>query len=160
MISRGGSSSNGGGVQSIPPASRNLVQSLKEIVNCPESEIYAMLQECNMDPNEAVNRLLSQDPFHEVKSKREKKKENKDTTEPRSRGASNTLNCVGRSETDRYAGRGGSTQFSSSESGALYSKPAYKKENGTNNCISPLSVAFGMAGNNMNRLPPVQRLVF
>ncbi|KAI9083209.1 hypothetical protein K1719_034741 [Acacia pycnantha] len=53
-----------------------MVQSLKEIVsNFPEHEIYAMLKECDMDPNEAVSRLLSQDPFHEVKSKREKKKE-------------------------------------------------------------------------------------
>lgn len=51
----------GAGVQlSIPPASRKMVQGLKEIVNCPEPEIYAMLKECNMDPNEAVNRLLSQ----------------------------------------------------------------------------------------------------
>ncbi|RWV93051.1 hypothetical protein BHE74_00056119 [Ensete ventricosum] len=40
--------------------SRKLVQSLKEIVNCAEAEIYAMLRECNMDPNEAVHRLLSQ----------------------------------------------------------------------------------------------------
>ncbi|KAG5540832.1 hypothetical protein RHGRI_020912 [Rhododendron griersonianum] len=37
-----------------------MVQSLKEIVNCPESEIYAMLKECNIDPNVAVNRLLSE----------------------------------------------------------------------------------------------------
>lgn len=52
---------NGGvGVQSIPAGSRKMVQSLKEIVNCPEPEIYAMLKECNMDPNEAVNRLLTQ----------------------------------------------------------------------------------------------------
>ena len=52
----GGSSTNG----SIPAASKKMVQSLKEIVNCPEAEIYAMLKECNMDPNEAVSRLLSQ----------------------------------------------------------------------------------------------------
>lgn len=55
------SRNNGGvGVQSIPAGSRKMVQSLKEIVNCPEPEIYAMLKECNMDPNEAVNRLLTQ----------------------------------------------------------------------------------------------------
>lgn len=44
----------------IPSGSRKLVHSLKEIVNCSEAEIYAMLCECNMDPDEAVNRLLSQ----------------------------------------------------------------------------------------------------
>ncbi|CAL5412452.1 unnamed protein product [Camellia sinensis] len=193
MSIRGGSSSNGGGgggLQSIPAASRKMVQSLKEIVNCPESEIYAMLKECNMDPNETVNRLLSQEvtigsivktcpnnlevmgsslgtttlcimpnvgyPFHEVKSKREKKKENKDTTESRPRGVSNTSNRGGRGGTDRYVGHGGSTQFSSYESGALYGKPAYKKENGINNNISPSSAASGMEGNNTSRRPPVQ----
>ncbi|XAR59303.1 hypothetical protein NMG60_11015083 [Bertholletia excelsa] len=155
MSSRGGSSSssNGGGVQSIPAASRRMVQSLKEIVNFPELEIYAMLKECNMDPNEAVNRLLSQDPFHEVKSKREKKKEIKDTFETRSRGASNISNRGGRGS-DHYIGRGGSNQFNSSEAGP-YGKPAYKKENGPNN-IGPLHLASGMPGNNMNRQPSVQ----
>ncbi|THG09652.1 hypothetical protein TEA_014596 [Camellia sinensis var. sinensis] len=39
------SSNNGGGLQSIPTASRKMVQSLKKIVNCPELEIYAMLKE-------------------------------------------------------------------------------------------------------------------
>jgi hypothetical protein len=108
-----------------------MVQSLKEIVNCPESEIYVALKDCNMDPNEAVNRLLSQDPFHEVKSKREKKKENKDTTESRPRGASSTSTRGAR--TGSYGGRGGSTQFSSTgDYGNLHGKPAQKKENGTN----------------------------
>lgn len=48
------------GIHDIPSGSRRIVQSLKEIVNAPEAEIYAMLKECNMDPNETVNRLLSQ----------------------------------------------------------------------------------------------------
>ncbi|XP_057466004.1 uncharacterized protein LOC130755592 isoform X2 [Actinidia eriantha] len=153
MTSRGGSSSNNGvGAQSIPGAARKMVQSLKEIVNCPETEIYAMLKDCNMDPNETVNRLISQDPFHEVKSKRDKKKENKDTTESRPRGISNTSSRGGRG--DRYAGRGGSTSFNSSEFGGLQGKPAYKKDNGTNNYTSPSFVAAGMARNNMNRQPP------
>ncbi|CAH8377779.1 unnamed protein product [Eruca vesicaria subsp. sativa] len=63
------------GTSDTPSWSRKMVQSLKEIVTCPDAEIYAVLKDCNMDPNEAVNRLLSQDPFHEVKSKKEKKKE-------------------------------------------------------------------------------------
>lgn len=61
--SRGSGAGNGGGVQPVPPGSRKIVQSLKEIVNCPEAEIYATLKDCNMDPNEAVNRLLSQGLF-------------------------------------------------------------------------------------------------
>lgn len=55
-----GAAGNGGGLQSIPAASRKIVLSLKEIVNCTEAEIYAALKECNMDPDEAVHRLLSQ----------------------------------------------------------------------------------------------------
>ncbi|XP_052179470.1 uncharacterized protein LOC127792879 isoform X2 [Diospyros lotus] len=151
MSSRGGN--NGGALQSIPPSSRKMVQSLKEIVNCPEPEIYAMLKDCNMDPNEAVNRLLLQDPFHEVKSKREKRKETKDTTESRSRGVSGTSSRGSRGGTDRYVGRGGSTYFSSSETGAIHGKPAYKKENGANNYSSPSFPPSEVAGNNMNRRP-------
>lgn len=63
MSNRGGSSSSNGrgnGAAMIPAASKKMVQNLKEIVNCPEHEIYAMLKECNMDPNDTVNRLLSQ----------------------------------------------------------------------------------------------------
>ncbi|KAL3522638.1 hypothetical protein ACH5RR_015472 [Cinchona calisaya] len=143
----------GVGLQSIPSGSRKIVQSLKEIVNCPEPEIYAMLKECNMDPNEAVNRLLSQGTFHEVKSKREKKKEGKDTSESRPRGTSGTSNR-GRSGADRYAGRGGITHYNSTESGALHGRPAHKKENGSNAYASSLSSTSGMVGNNANRWPP------
>ena len=51
------------------------------------------------------------------------------------------------------------TEFLISEFGGLQGKPAYKKDNGTNNYTSPSSVAAGMAGNNMNRQPPGNRLV-
>ncbi|OIW19277.1 hypothetical protein TanjilG_20402 [Lupinus angustifolius] len=73
----GGGGSGGGGSGAIPASSRKMVQSLKEIVkDMNDLEIYATLKDCNMDPDEAVNRLLSQDPFHEVKkTKRDKKKD-------------------------------------------------------------------------------------
>ncbi|KAJ0637765.1 putative GBF-interacting protein [Helianthus annuus] len=60
MASRsGGVATNGG---AIPSASRKMVQSLKEIVKgVSDAEIYVALKECNMDPNEAVNCLLTQD---------------------------------------------------------------------------------------------------
>ncbi|XP_042007325.1 uncharacterized protein LOC121755942 isoform X2 [Salvia splendens] len=132
-----GAAGNGGGLQSIPAASRKIVQSLKEIVNCTEAEIYAALKECNMDPDDAVSRLLSQDPFHEVKSKREKKKEGKDTTEARSRGANNNTGRSGKTGADRY--RGGSTPYYSSESVTLVGKTTYKKEDGSVSSISATS---------------------
>ncbi|KAF8100996.1 hypothetical protein N665_0212s0037 [Sinapis alba] len=119
------------GISDIPSGSRKMVQSLKEIVNCPEAEIYAVLKDCNMDPNEAVNRLLSQDPFHEVKSKKEKKKEIRDIMDSRPRGYSNNYNRGTRGGSDRYAagpGRSGATSFSSSESGRFQGKTTNKRE--------------------------------
>ncbi|XP_062095388.1 uncharacterized protein LOC133801231 isoform X2 [Humulus lupulus] len=156
MSGKGGSNGKGStGISSIPPASRKIVQSLKEIVNnCTEQEIYAMLKDCNMDPNEAVNRLLAQDPFHEVKSKREKKKENKDTTDLRPRGTSSSSNRGGKGGGDRYSGRGGSSQFSSNDSGAYHGKSAYKKENGSHGYLGSSSSAPGLTGNNTSRRPP------
>ncbi|KAK8477711.1 hypothetical protein V6N12_063944, partial [Hibiscus sabdariffa] len=164
MSGKGGGGGSGGGnnglgkgntntgLSGIPPASRKMVQSLKEIVNCPESEIYATLKECNMDPNEAVNRLLSQDTFHEVKSKRDKKKESKDTVDSRPRGASNPGSRGGRSGSDRYIGRGGS--YNSNESGRSHGKPAQKRENGTHAIAASSSSASSIQGNNINCRPP------
>ncbi|KAH0886780.1 hypothetical protein HID58_062876 [Brassica napus] len=112
----GGGKKSYNGVSDIPSGSRKMVQSLKEIVNCPEAEIYAVLKDCNMDPNEAVNRLLSQDPFHEVKSKKDKKKEVRDIQDSRPRGYSNNYNRGTRGGSDRYAGprRTGASSFNSS----------------------------------------------
>ncbi|KAF9688230.1 hypothetical protein SADUNF_Sadunf02G0175600 [Salix dunnii] len=68
---------SGGGVRvSIPGNVRKTIQNIKEIAgNHSDEEIYAMLKECSMDPNETAQKLLSQDPFHEVKRKRDRKKE-------------------------------------------------------------------------------------
>ncbi|KAG5228994.1 hydroxyproline-rich glycoprotein [Salix suchowensis] len=56
---------------------RKTIQSIKEIVgNFSDADIYMVLKETNMDPNETAQKLLNQDPFHEVKRKRDKKKEN------------------------------------------------------------------------------------
>lgn len=51
-----------GGASQIPAAAKKIVQNLKETLNknCTDSEIYAVLVECNMDPNDAFQRLLSQ----------------------------------------------------------------------------------------------------
>nr|XP_011467310.1 PREDICTED: endochitinase A isoform X3 [Fragaria vesca subsp. vesca] len=80
--------SSGGGFRvSIPTSVRKTIQDIKEITgNHSEEEIYAMLKECNMDPNETAQKLLLQDPFHEVKRKRDKRKENlsnRESSEPR-----------------------------------------------------------------------------
>lgn len=65
-----------GGTQILSAGVRKTIQSIKEIVgNHSDAEIYVTLKETNMDPNETAQKLLNQDPFHEVKRKRDKKKE-------------------------------------------------------------------------------------
>ncbi|KAJ3673068.1 hypothetical protein LUZ60_006442 [Juncus effusus] len=72
-----GSSSDGGMSHGV----RSTIRSIKEIVgDHSESDIYAVLKETNMDPNETTQRLLDQDPFHEVRRRRDRKKENVNVT--------------------------------------------------------------------------------
>ncbi|KAJ0987330.1 hypothetical protein J5N97_005686 [Dioscorea zingiberensis] len=55
---------------------RSTIQTIREIVrDHSEADIYAALRESNMDPNETAQKLLNQDPFHEVRRKRDKKRE-------------------------------------------------------------------------------------
>ncbi|RZC49407.1 hypothetical protein C5167_017830 [Papaver somniferum] len=56
---------------------KKTIESIKEIVgNHSDADIYSMLKETNMDPNETAQKLLYQDPFHVVTRRRDKKKEN------------------------------------------------------------------------------------
>ncbi|KAK3405141.1 GBF-interacting protein 1 isoform X2 [Eucalyptus grandis] len=80
------SSSGGSKVPVIPSGVRQTIQDIKEITgNHSEEEIYAMLRECSMDPNETAQKLLFQDTFHEVKRKRDRRKEssNRESSESR-----------------------------------------------------------------------------
>ncbi|AQL01226.1 uncharacterized protein LOC100501220 [Zea mays] len=57
-------------------AIQSTIQSIKEVVvGHSDADILDTLRESNMDPNETAQKLLNQDPFHEVKRKRDKKKE-------------------------------------------------------------------------------------
>ncbi|KAG0559018.1 hypothetical protein M758_10G069800 [Ceratodon purpureus] len=95
-VGRGG----GGAAVDIPASTKKVVQDLKEVVGNSEEEIYAMLKECNMDPNETAQRLLNQgDPFHEVKRKRDKKKD--------SGGSKEGADVRGRPGSGGNYGRGG-----------------------------------------------------
>ncbi|GMY09621.1 GBF-interacting protein 1 isoform X2 [Fagus crenata] len=73
--------SGSGSRVSIPSNMKKTIQNIKEITgNHTEDEIYAMLKECSMDPNETAQKLLLQDTFHEVK-KRDRRKENQNNKE-------------------------------------------------------------------------------
>lgn len=104
----------------IPASERRLVSSLKEIVSNSEEEIYAMLRECNRDPNETAQRLLSEGKFHVVKRRRDKKKENASNKEltdssprPSHLGSSNRSGKTS-GTSDRGIGRGNSLARSDS----------------------------------------------
>lgn len=51
----------GSGRVSIPIDIKKMIDDIKEITVYPtEDEIYAMLKECSMDPNETIQKLLLQ----------------------------------------------------------------------------------------------------
>ena len=50
-------------VSTILSGDLKLISSLKEVVPHTEEEIYAMLKECNKDPDETVQRLLKEGSF-------------------------------------------------------------------------------------------------
>ncbi|XP_045817269.1 GBF-interacting protein 1-like isoform X1 [Trifolium pratense] len=81
--------SGAGSRDSISTGVKKTIQNIKEITgNHSDDEIYAMLKECSMDPNETAQKLLFQDTFHEVKRKKDRRKENvnnRETLESRSR---------------------------------------------------------------------------
>ncbi|KAI4308094.1 hypothetical protein L6164_031203 [Bauhinia variegata] len=116
--------SGGGATQGIPAAMKKLVQNLKEIVNCTdftEQEIYEVLRECDMDPDRAVERLLAQDTFHEVKSKRERRKE-KEALDSRSRGSNVGLSRGGKIGSEGNAVQSGPTYMRCNELGKATDK--------------------------------------
>ncbi|XP_055810707.1 GBF-interacting protein 1-like isoform X2 [Solanum dulcamara] len=86
-MSSNNSGVGGGGARvSIPSSVKKTIQNIKEITGIhSDDEIYAMLKECSMDPNETAQKLLYQDTFHEVKRKRDRRRENlnKESAEPK-----------------------------------------------------------------------------
>ncbi|KAI4306011.1 hypothetical protein L6164_029329 [Bauhinia variegata] len=123
--SKNGDGDGGGGAtQGIPAATKKLIQNLKEVVNCTdftEQEIYAVLRECDMDPNRAVEKLLAQDSFHEVKSKRERRKE-KEALDSRSRVCNVGLSCGGKTGSEQNTVQSGPTYMSYNELGKATNK--------------------------------------
>ncbi|KAL5735604.1 hypothetical protein ACOSQ2_030392 [Xanthoceras sorbifolium] len=74
----GGDEDDGGMARvSIPAHMRPTIQTIRETTGKQHSdeEIYSVLQDCSLDPNETAQKLLYLDTFHEVKKKRDRKKE-------------------------------------------------------------------------------------
>ncbi|GMJ11582.1 hypothetical protein like AT3G07660 [Hibiscus trionum] len=122
MSSKGGGGGGGGGGVSegsrvsIPDNAKKMIQSIREITGKQHSdeEIYATLKECSMDPNETAQKLLYMDTFHDVKRKRDKKKEAAGTQERGGRGSrGNYYSSSGKV--------GGRNSFSRRENGVSHS---------------------------------------
>ncbi|KAG2678286.1 hypothetical protein I3760_12G137000 [Carya illinoinensis] len=74
----GGGGGGGRVSTSIPSHVRRTIHDIREITGKQHSddEIYAVLKECSMDPDETAQKLLYLDTFHEVKRRRDRRKEN------------------------------------------------------------------------------------
>ncbi|XP_010644611.1 GBF-interacting protein 1 isoform X3 [Vitis vinifera] len=109
----------------IPKDARKMVQDIKEIARKHSDEdVYAMLQECAMDPNEAVQRLLYLDTFHEVKKKRDRKKESSNN-----RASESDRRRSGIQGRGAWTGRGNYSSHNFSHD-AGFGRNAAQKENG------------------------------
>ncbi|XP_022871870.1 GBF-interacting protein 1-like isoform X4 [Olea europaea var. sylvestris] len=113
MMMNSGGKDAAGRLMMIPSSIKNTIENIKEITgqSHSEEEIYAMLKECSMDPNETAQKLLLQDTFHEVKRKRDRRKEylNKESVESRWKpGVQTRVNRGGqRNHASQYVSRDG-----------------------------------------------------
>ncbi|KAI3920468.1 hypothetical protein MKX01_000807 [Papaver californicum] len=120
---------------SIPNNVKKMIQNIKEIAgNHSDDEIYAMLKECSMDPNETTQKLLFQDTFHEVRRKRDKKQENVSNRE--------TSDSRRRPGPQGRAGRGGRGNHSTRhihDAGGRTAGKEYGVSQGTEKGVTPAS---------------------
>ncbi|XP_014504993.1 GBF-interacting protein 1-like [Vigna radiata var. radiata] len=123
--------SGGGGSSTfrvpIPNNVRKTIQDIREITGKQhtDDEIYAVLKECSMDPNETAQKLLYLDTFHEVRRRRDRKKEglsNRVSDEPR-------IKQGGQGRGGRGASGGYSSNFPDGGGGRNI---ANRRENGVN----------------------------
>ncbi|XP_058208928.1 GBF-interacting protein 1-like isoform X2 [Rhododendron vialii] len=125
------SSSNSGGSRVLIPSSvRKTIHDIKEIAaKHSDEDIFLMLKECNMDPDETAQRLLYLDTFQEVKKKRDLKKPNVN-----SRISEESRWRMGTQGRGFRGGRGhySSTIYHGAGGGRNASAP---KENGVNNRV-------------------------
>ncbi|OIW16406.1 hypothetical protein TanjilG_19122 [Lupinus angustifolius] len=130
-MSSGGGGGGGGGSSNyrvpIPDNVRKTIHNIREITGKQhtDDEIYAVLRDCSMDPNETAQKLLYLDTFHEVKRRRDRNKE----------GLSSRASEDSRSKQGRQGrgGRGASRGYSSNfHDGGGMRNPAIRRENGVN----------------------------
>ncbi|KAI3463234.1 hypothetical protein Pfo_019897 [Paulownia fortunei] len=169
-----------GGTQVLSAGVRKTILSIKEIVgNHSDADIYVALKETNMDPNETAQKLLNQDPFHEVKRKRDRKKENSAyksfvAAEPRKNSELAHMRVKYNNHSDHNARRGGYSRNAVSGAGASRefrvvrdnrvnqnmstdAKPAQSPTSTSEGGISNGMVRSISAGTSGHQKPPVGR---
>ncbi|PON40128.1 GBF-interacting protein [Parasponia andersonii] len=145
------SSGFGGSRVSIPNNVRKTIHDIREITGKQHSddEIYAVLKECSMDPNETAQKLLYLDTFHEVKRRRDRRKENLNSKASEERTATNVHRRVGRG-----GGQGNYTSNFSSDAGG--GRNAARRENGANHAADrgPMSSSLPFSQKIKNNATP------
>ncbi|CAH8260301.1 unnamed protein product [Arabidopsis lyrata] len=132
------SSCDGGSRVSIPADLLETIQNIREVTGKQHSDedIFSVFKECFNDPHETTQKLLFLDTFHEVRSKRERKKENL------------VPNTQGR-------GRTGRRNFASSYTDASNGRTAaFKKQSGANHIIGGSGTASSAPNNARNDTKP------
>ncbi|XP_057725726.1 GBF-interacting protein 1-like [Arachis stenosperma] len=125
--------SGGGGSSRVPIPNnvRKTIHDIREITGKQhtDDEIYAVLRECSMDPNETAQKLLYLDTFHEVRRRRDRKKEgfgSRTSEDSRSKQG-------GQGRGLRGASGGYTSNFSDGGGGGGGRNLAMRRENGINN---------------------------
>ncbi|KAK8579106.1 hypothetical protein V6N12_069438 [Hibiscus sabdariffa] len=145
MSSQGGGGGRGGGSRvSIPENAKKTIKSIREITGKQHSdeEVYAVLKECFMDPNETAQKLLYLDTFHEVKRKHDKKTEASDSFCTRTRGLGQLMKLLYiRSARNAFARR--ENRKVENNAASHVKKTTTAIPNGRSSCGSQLSVKDG-----------------
>ncbi|XP_023642363.1 GBF-interacting protein 1 isoform X2 [Capsella rubella] len=132
------SSGDGGSRVSIPADLLKTIQNIREVTGKQHSdeEIFSVFKECFNDPHETTQKLLYLDTFHEVRSKRERKKENL------------VSNTQGRNRTGRRNFASGYTDASNGRNAA------FKKQSGANHIIRGSGTVSSAPNNATNDTNP------
>ncbi|XP_010465140.1 PREDICTED: GBF-interacting protein 1-like [Camelina sativa] len=129
---------DGGSRVSIPADLLKTIQNIREVTGKQHSDedIFSVFKECFNDPHETTQKLLYLDTFHEVRSKRERKKENL------------VLNTQGRSRTAR---RNFGSSYTDTSNGR---SAAFKKQSGANHIKGRSGTVFSSPNNAINDTKP------
>ncbi|XP_021294765.1 uncharacterized protein LOC110424510 isoform X2 [Herrania umbratica] len=138
---------------------RKTIQSIKEIVgNHSDADIYVALKEANMDPNETTQKLLHQDTFHEVRRKRDRKKESieyKGSLDSRKHSENVGQGMKFRTHPERGSRRGGYTRNALPDAGVNREFRIVRDNRVNQNANKDMKPPFSQCSTSANEQVPV-----